>query len=111
MFLLLYRGKHGLRHIHLQPFKRSRHSSVLMNFQGGEKKKNKKSKAAVTLRFSIDFHKFSMGDKQENKCVLKTKTKRGMSAERVQDPTETNYMVTSCARNVEDVQGASFMKR
>lgn len=52
-----------------------------------------------------------MGDKQENKCVLKTKTKRGMSAERVQDPTETNYMVTSCARNVEDVQGASFMKR
>lgn len=43
--------------------------------------------------------------------VLKTKTKRGMSAERVQDPTETNYMVTSCARNVEDVQGASFMKR
>lgn len=50
-----------------------------------------------------------MGVKQENKCVLKTK--RGMSAERVQDPTETNYMVTSCARNVEDVQGASFMKR
>lgn len=48
-----------------------------------------------------------MGVKHENKCVLKTKT----SAERVQDPTETNYMVTSCARNVEDVQGASFMKR
>lgn len=108
MFLLPYRGKHGLRHIHLQPFKRSRHSSVLMNFQGGRRGEKK---AAVTLRFSIDFHKFSMGDKQENKCVLKTKTKRGMSAERVQDPTETNYMVTSCARNVEDVQGASFMKR
>lgn len=31
---------------------------------------------------------------KQNKCVLKTKTKRGMSAERVQDPTETNYMVT-----------------
>lgn len=79
-----------------------------MNFQGGKRGKKKK-KAAVTLRFSIDFHKFSMGVKHENKCVLKTKTK--MSAERVQDPTETNYMVTSCARNVEDVQGASFMKR
>lgn len=75
------------------------------------------------MRFSIDFHKFSIGVKQKtkktkkknkkpkHKNVLKTKTKRGMSAERVQDPTETNYMVTSCASNVEDVQGASFMKR
>lgn len=41
----------------------------------------------------------------------KTKKGGGMSAERVQDPTETNYMVTSCARNVESVQGDSFMKR
>lgn len=65
MFLLLYRGKHGLRHVHLQPFKRSRHSSV-NELPGREEKK-----AAVTLRFSIDFHKFSMGLKKQNKPKTK----------------------------------------
>lgn len=72
-----------------------------MNFQGGRGEKNKKKtknkQTAVTLWKSIENLKFSMGVKKktkQNKCVLKTKTKRGMSAERVQDPTETNYMVT-----------------